>query len=267
MGPDALARLCAQQRGECHELQLRPSTFCLHPKPHLHLRGSASLETWSERCKKSVHTPTSPSILYHVSICASPCLKQEQGRKHNSGSLAASKRQRQGRGRSQQCARPMEDSAQIASKTVTHTTKAMPHAARRSRYPGAAMFPVLRSAAWTVCARGGDETGGDKQRANLTSRPAFIMHKAPTTNAATERDVVVPMLRFTLAAPPSSELSRASTPHEARIPGARLPCPASVGAWTERSRFEQNQISRCSQRISRTNWEKQNCKSSAMAAA
>ena len=128
MGPDVLARLCAQQRGERHELHFRPSTFCLHPKPHLHLRGSASLETWSERCKKSVHTPTSPSILYHVSICASPCLKQEQGRKHNSGSLAASKRQRQGRGRSQRCARPMEDSAQIASTTVTHTTKAMPFA-------------------------------------------------------------------------------------------------------------------------------------------
>ena len=49
------------------------------------------------------------------------------------------------RARSQRCARPMEDSAQIASKTVMHTTKAMPHAARRSRYPGAAMFPVLRS--------------------------------------------------------------------------------------------------------------------------
>ena len=100
------------------------------------------------------------------------------------------------------------------------------------------MFPVARTAAHKKhssvdgLARGGDETGGDQQRATLTSRPAFIMHKAPTTNAATERDVVVPMLRFTLAAPPSSELSRASTPHEARIPGARLPCPASVAAWT-----------------------------------
>ena len=134
----------------------------------------------------------------------------------------------------------MEDSAQIASTTVTHTSKGMPHAARRSPYPGAACF----------------QSFAQQQRATLTSRPAFIMHKAPTTNAATERDVVVPMLRFTLAAPPSSELSRASTPHEARIPGARLPCPASVGAWTERSRFEQNQISRCSQRISRTNWQK-----------
>ena len=80
------------------------------------------------------------------------------------------------------------------------------------------MFPVLRSAAWTVCARGGDETGGDKQLANLTSPPAFIMHEAPKTNAATQRDVVVQTLRFPLAAPPSSELSRARTPHEARIP-------------------------------------------------
>ena len=50
----------------------------------------------------------------------------------------------------------MEDSAQIASTTVTHTSKGMPHAARRSPYPGAACFQSFAqqrtrsTAAWTV---------------------------------------------------------------------------------------------------------------------